>query len=449
MKTSPSRTVVGVLACLLVLLALAFTVQPVVAASQCYVPDKIDILGLIVQTVSGQAYATYIEQHIFAPLEMHDSFATEQEARRDGLAQGYRWIFGVPVPFDYYNTAGVPAGYLISSAGDLTHYLIAQMNEGRFGSATVLSSAGIATMHAPAVAGARGGSYGMGWINGPLAGVPATWHDGENFSFHTLLLIEPETRWGAILLVNANNIIPVDGAGNTALESLQNGLARMLSGQPPQASSSLTMVYLILDGVLVVLSALAIFPLLRLRRWFRRFRQRRHRVVRLGLRLTWEVALPVALLLGVSLFASVLGATSRSGNVPGNTVPKPRSRVGQRIALSMGKTVGGDHPKTRWARQHPVWKSLQDRWQNGHRFLAFFLTKEIRKVSPHDYVSQATVSIPWFCGESSPCSHNERRRFPWLLMEVATRNSPSPGRGLPLAVKRHLPYLAGWHPMPG
>ncbi len=116
-----------------------------------YCNANYNVLGLIVQTVSGQSYATYVQQHIFAPLQMHHSFASEPEARRDGLAQGYRWLFGVPTPFDHYEAAAVPAGFLVSSAEDMTHYLVAQMNGGRFGSATVLSSAGIATLHAPAV----------------------------------------------------------------------------------------------------------------------------------------------------------------------------------------------------------------------------------------------------------------------------------------------------------
>jgi CubicO group peptidase (beta-lactamase class C family) len=277
-----------------------------------YCSTNYDVLGLIVQTVSGEPYGIYIQQHIFAPLQMHDSFASEPEAKRDGLAQGYRWLFGVPVPFDYYSLSALPSGGLISSAQDLTHYLIAQMNGGRFGFATVLSSAGIATMHAPAAAGARGGYYGMGWVNGQLGGVPAIWHDGDEPNFHTLLLIEPETRWGAILLVNANSVMPI-GSGDSPLplQSLQSGIARLLAGQAPQSSLSLTRFYLIFDGVLVVLSALAIFPLLRLRRWSSRFGQRRHRLVRLGLRLTLEVALPLALLLGVSLFASnMVGATN-------------------------------------------------------------------------------------------------------------------------------------------
>ena len=152
----------------------------------------------------------------------------------------------------------------------------------------------------------------MGWITDPVGGVPALWHDGEDLHFHALMLIEPQTHWGVILLVNANTFIPLDGA-NTALTSLDAGVTRLLVGQTPQASTSLTTFYLILDGVLAVLLALALWPLLRLRRWSRKFGQRlrqRPQFLRLGLRLAWEVALPVALLLGVSLLASELGATS-------------------------------------------------------------------------------------------------------------------------------------------
>ena len=275
-----------------------------------YCSANYDVLGLIVQTVSGQSYASYVQQHIFAPLQMHDSFASEQEARHDGLAQGYRWLFGVPVPFDLYEAFNVPAGFLVSSAGDMTHYLVAQMNGGRFGAATVLSPAGIATMHAPGVAitegSDTGSSYGMGWNNGTLAGIPAIWHDGAEPNVSTRLLIEPQTHWGAVLLVNANSAIPVDGA-NSALTSLEAGVTRLLAGQAPQVSLSLTTLYLIIDGVLLVLSALAIFPLLRLRRWSRRFEQRqrqRPQFIRLGLRLTWDVALPLALLLLLLFFVS-------------------------------------------------------------------------------------------------------------------------------------------------
>ena len=147
----------------------------------------------------------------------------------------------------------------------------------------------------------------MGWITDPVGGVPAIWHGGNIAHFHALLLIEPQTHWGAVLLVNANSVIP------PGLDSLDAGVTRLLAGQTPQDSMSLTTVYLILGGVLAVLFALAVFPLLRLRRWARKFEHRKPRkpqFIRLGLRLTWDIALPVAILVGVTLFASWFGATS-------------------------------------------------------------------------------------------------------------------------------------------
>src|SRR5215469_2795516 len=117
-----------------------------VGASFEYANTNYSVLGLLVQTVSGQSYETYIQQHIFAPLQMSHSFASEQDARRDGLAQGYQVWFGVPVPTAQpYPRDMVPAGLLISTAQDMAHYLIAQLNGGQFENAAVLSAAGMAT----------------------------------------------------------------------------------------------------------------------------------------------------------------------------------------------------------------------------------------------------------------------------------------------------------------
>lgn len=152
MKTSFLRSAVrGVLCSLLPLLALLFPVLPVAAAqggqvgaSFEYANTNYSVLGLLVQTVSGQAYETYVQQHIFAPLQMSHSFASEQDARGDGLAQGYQVRFGVPVPTTLPSPRDLlPAGYLISTAGDMAHYLIAQLNGGRFEHTAVLSYSAI------------------------------------------------------------------------------------------------------------------------------------------------------------------------------------------------------------------------------------------------------------------------------------------------------------------
>src|SRR5207237_1824817 len=72
------------------------------------------ILGQLVQTVSGQRYESYVQEHIFAPLHMQQSFVSQSEAMRHQMATGYRWWFGVPIPADLPQSAAtVPAGDLI------------------------------------------------------------------------------------------------------------------------------------------------------------------------------------------------------------------------------------------------------------------------------------------------------------------------------------------------
>jgi CubicO group peptidase (beta-lactamase class C family) len=86
-----------------------------------------ETVGLIVQTVSGQSYEEYVKQHIFAPLDMRNSLVSREEALQPGMASGYRWWFGSPVPVTLpYNRAELPAGYVISSAEDMARFLIAQ-----------------------------------------------------------------------------------------------------------------------------------------------------------------------------------------------------------------------------------------------------------------------------------------------------------------------------------
>src|SRR5690349_8572586 len=58
-----------------------------------YSNGNYDTLGMIVQAVSGQSYEAYVRQHIFAPLDMRNSFASQDEAIRHGMASGYRWWF--------------------------------------------------------------------------------------------------------------------------------------------------------------------------------------------------------------------------------------------------------------------------------------------------------------------------------------------------------------------
>ena len=90
------------------------------------------LLGAIVEAASGQSYETYIQQNIFAPLDMKNSYTSLSEAQAGGSTRGYYPFFGVPAlydPFMLYSRAITPWAGLFSSVEDMAHYLIAHLNE--------------------------------------------------------------------------------------------------------------------------------------------------------------------------------------------------------------------------------------------------------------------------------------------------------------------------------
>jgi CubicO group peptidase (beta-lactamase class C family) len=210
------------------------------------------VLGLLVQIVSGQPFEEYIQQHIFTPLKMDHSYTSEREAKQHGLATGYLYWFSFPratqLPF---NRGSVPQGYMISTAEDMSHYLIAQLNGGRYGDVQILSPTGISEMHRPAIPTWKPEtSYGMGWEIGPIAGIPAIWHEGTIFNYHTNMVLFPGSGSGFILLENSYN-----GPDEGRLNQIAEGIALVLAGKdpPPIASNRrLKLAYGVLFAVLFV-----------------------------------------------------------------------------------------------------------------------------------------------------------------------------------------------------
>ena len=196
------------------------------------------VLGLIVQEVSGETYEEYVQQQIFTPLGMQHSFTSEADAEPQGLATGHNYWFGRPAAaYVAYNRGILPAGYLISSAEDMTHYVIAQLHDGSFEGTELLSPAGTAEMHRAAVPTlAADTSYGMGWFVGPVNDLPAVFHQGETFTYHANIVLLPETDEGVVILMNAENSVDLFTRGR--MGTIASGVASMLEGQQPPSPPS-------------------------------------------------------------------------------------------------------------------------------------------------------------------------------------------------------------------
>jgi CubicO group peptidase (beta-lactamase class C family) len=262
------------------------------------------VLGLLVQVVSGQSYGAYIQQHIFAPLQMHHSFVSLADATQHGLATGYRWWFGVPLPASLpYLSDQLPAAFLISSAQDMTHYLIAHLSDGSYQRTPILAGWAMCELHqASALVSAKNGGlfYGMGWFIGATGGVSTIAHDGYTANFHAAMVLVPSQDWGIVILVNAYGFIAVA----TALDQITQGVTSLLMGQqPPPERISFSFLYLSIDLAMLLLSALHLWRLLQVFSWRKRVEHLQRRpgalLAHALLFVTWEIGVPLVLVLAL------------------------------------------------------------------------------------------------------------------------------------------------------
>ncbi|AUI53460.1 serine hydrolase [Arthrobacter crystallopoietes] len=203
-----------------------------------------NILGLLVQTVSSQPFGDYMQDHVFAPLDMANSHTTREAARADYLAAGYSLWFGTfwrqtDVPAA---TTGMPSTTMYSSAQDLGHELIALLEDGRYLDRRVLRPESVETLLTPQVRVDESKRYAMAWFARPLLestdplASPAAddlplllEHQGEWGNTHTYQALVPSSGLGLALLINGN-----DTSAPSRLQTLDSNVLRILHGQPPQ-----------------------------------------------------------------------------------------------------------------------------------------------------------------------------------------------------------------------
>jgi CubicO group peptidase (beta-lactamase class C family) len=244
--------------------------RPVGSAFE-YSNSNYNLLGLIIEAASGESYADYIQEHVFSPLDMRHSYSSKPIAKQNGLAVGHQYWFAMPfakpdVPVPH---GSLPSGQLISSSEDMAHYMIALLNEGRYGDAQILSGAGIAELHRGAAdfsaMGLSLGQYGMGWFVDKIGQTKLVWHNGTNPGFGSYMALLPGQKKGVVLLFNANHhwMTPV-------LSDLGAGVAALLAGEQPEPVPFVGLIPWILRGLLLipVLQIVGAVATLRLlRRW--------------------------------------------------------------------------------------------------------------------------------------------------------------------------------------
>lgn len=164
-----------------------------------------DVLGLVIEVVSGQSYEDFMKEHVFQPLGLNRTYVFKEDAQATGqLAQGYRSFFLITTPYNAPEYAGnKPAGYIISCTKDMARWMGIQMGiiediPEMFRSVIQKSHRG--DMSVPSV---NGMFYAAGWFVN--SGRTIIEHSGGNPNFATEVAILQDENKAFCLLTNGAN----------------------------------------------------------------------------------------------------------------------------------------------------------------------------------------------------------------------------------------------------
>lgn len=163
------------------------------------------LAGYIVQRVSGEPYAQYVEQHILKPLGMNHSTFEQPlpPALARSMSQGYmRASDGKPQPFELVDPA--PAGAMSATATDMAKFMIAHLQDGRYDGGAILQPTTARLMHSPQYAPAPGmPGFDLGFFQEDRNGLRIIGHAGDTMVFHSDLHLLLDKDAGLFLSFNS------------------------------------------------------------------------------------------------------------------------------------------------------------------------------------------------------------------------------------------------------
>jgi len=174
--------------------------------------------GYLIELASGKPWEDFVRERIFEPLEMKSTlFSVADMVKQRDFGVGYTEkrdsfeLYNIPY---YEDTAGMaPAGAIVSNIEDMSHWLIALMNEGKYKGRQVLPADVLRATLEPAIAmpnalGETRGwweilneAYGMGRMTASYRGHLLTYHGGDLDAFHSQVSFMPQEHIGVLVFV--------------------------------------------------------------------------------------------------------------------------------------------------------------------------------------------------------------------------------------------------------
>lgn len=195
-----------------------------------YANANYDLLGRIVESVSGESYASYLRANIFDAAGMDDASVDGVEEPRADATPAHRDWFGIPVADGFSHGedddewGGQASGYVRASIRDMASYLRLYLNNG----GGVVSSDAVNRMVWNRVPDPAGDTfYGMGWTTyADDDGLLVMSHDGDVENYVARMVVIPEEDVAVVLMANENDVL----GGNAAFWDIGDGVLSIARG---------------------------------------------------------------------------------------------------------------------------------------------------------------------------------------------------------------------------
>jgi CubicO group peptidase (beta-lactamase class C family) len=177
-----------------------------------------DLAGYIVQRVSGLPFEEYVQQNIFRPLGMtHATFVQPlPDSLKPLMSNGYELASEDPKPFELVPPAPAPDGSLSVTGGDMAPFMMAHLQNGKYGDVQILQPQTAEMMHArtfsmdPAMNG-----WALGFYEESRNRLRIFGHGGDLNYFHSDMHLVPSEGLG--FFVSFNSLGKTDLDVRTAL----------------------------------------------------------------------------------------------------------------------------------------------------------------------------------------------------------------------------------------
>lgn len=276
---------------------------------------KFNILGQVIEAVSGMGYAAYIRENIIVPLDMQSTYTIEEAGSTPDITLGCRNYFGLPLKDkaeyteeDYW--LGVPSNGLVSNVKDIGKYMQMYLSAGGkvISYNTMESIMGKGEFAGKSIFGTDA-YYTMGWISTEVDGKQVYYCNGSVENYTSAMFIIPAMDIGVVILFNSADAL----AGQKYTDKIEAGAVSLIMGGTARAVSSNS--YLMEHGVADIIYFLAfvssILPLLMMEVWVR-WTKEKFSIIRVLADILLHIVIPTSLIFAAGRYIAPWGIIKKA-----------------------------------------------------------------------------------------------------------------------------------------